>query len=305
MSKSALHSIWVIGSINTDMVVKANSLPRPGQTIIGGEFFMNSGGKGANQAVAAARLGAEVSLLGCLGQDIFGDEAITQLKSEKINCSFVSRSENLPSGVALINVDSTGENQITVAPGANYSVGEQQVDLAFNSIEIGSLILLQLEIPLATVSHTIDLAQKHNCRVILDPAPAQSLSKQMLQDLYLITPNESEAEILTGIKIDSPESAESAAKHLLKMGVINVAITIGSKGVFLANSEGYEIIPAPAVTAIDTTAAGDCFNGSLAAALANGRSLRDSIVFACRAASIAVTRIGAQNSMPFQQDLAP
>lgn len=287
------------------MVVKANSLPHPGQTIIGGKFFMNSGGKGANQAVAAARLGAKVSLLGCLGRDIFGDDAITQLENEKINCSFVNRSESLPSGVALINVDSSGENQITVAPGANYSVGEQQVDLAFNSIESGSLILLQLEIPLATVSHTINLARTHDCRVILDPAPAQNLSKQMLQDLYLITPNESEAETLTGIKIDSPESVESAAKHLLKMGVLNVAITIGSKGVFLANSEGCEIIPAPAVTAIDTTAAGDCFNGSLAVALANGRSLRDSIVFACRAASIAVTRIGAQNSMPFQQDLAP
>ncbi|MFT6293897.1 MAG: ribokinase [Glaciecola sp.] len=305
MYKSALRPIWVVGSINTDMVVKANSLPHPGQTVLGGEFFMNSGGKGANQAVAAARLGGQVSLLGCLGRDVFGDKAIARLESEKVNCSFVSRSENLASGVAIISVDSTGENQISVAPGANQSVSKRQVDLAFNSILSGSLILLQLEIPLATVGHAIDLARANKCSVILDPAPAQRLSEQILQGLYLLTPNESEAQTLTGIKVNSVDSAESAAKYLLRMGVLNVALTMGSEGVLLASSEGCEVIPATAVQAIDTTAAGDCFNGSLASALARRETLRDAVIFACRAASFAVTRMGAQDAMPKQHELKP
>jgi len=298
-----LHPIWVIGSINTDMVVKAKALPRPGQTLIGGEFLMNSGGKGANQAVAAARLGAQVSLLGCLGQDIFGSEAITRLEQEKVDCSLVSRSKTQPSGVALISVDCTGENQITVAPGANHCVSEQQVELAFDAMVSDSLILLQLEIPLLSVAHAVDLARAHNCRAILDPAPAQSLSEQILQNLYLITPNESEAETLTGIKVDSPESAEEAANFLLKAGVLNVALTMGCKGVLLASSEGCEVIPATTVKAIDTTAAGDCFNGSLAFALASEETLREAVIFAARVASVSVTRIGAQDSMPFQNEL--
>jgi ribokinase len=298
-----LHPIWVIGSINTDMVVKSKALPRPGQTLIGGEFLMNSGGKGANQAVAAARLGAQVSLLGCLGQDIFGSEAITRLEQEKVDCSLVSRSKTQPSGVALISVDCTGENQITVAPGANHCVSEQQVELAFDAMVSDSLILLQLEIPLLSVAHAVDLARAHNCRAILDPAPAQSLSEQILQNLYLITPNESEAETLTGIKVDSPESAEEAANFLLKAGVLNVALTMGCKGVLLASSEGCEVIPATTVKAIDTTAAGDCFNGSLAFALASEETLREAVIFAARVASVSVTRIGAQDSMPFQNEL--
>ena len=298
-----MHPIWVIGSINTDMVVKAKALPRPGQTLIGGEFLMNSGGKGANQAVAAARLGAQVSLLGCLGQDVFGDEAIARLEKEKVDCSLVSRSKTQPSGVALISVDCTGENQITVAPGANRCVSEQQVELAFDAMVSDSLILLQLEIPLLSVAHAVDLARAHNCRAILDPAPAQSLPEQILQNLYLITPNESEAETLTGIKVDSPKSAENAANLLLKAGVLNVALTMGCKGVLLANSEGCEVIPATTVKAIDTTAAGDCFNGSLAVALASKETLREAVIFAARVASVSVTRIGAQDSMPRQNEL--
>ena len=264
---------------------------------------MNSGGKGANQAVAAARLGGRVSLLGCLGRDVFGDEAVARLESEKVDCRFISRSENFPSGVAIISVDSTGENQITLAPGANQSVSEQQVDLAFNSILSGSLILLQLEIPLATVGHTVALARTNKCGVILDPAPAQTLSEQILRGLYLLTPNESEAQTLTGIKVDSVGTAETAAKFLLRMGVLNVALTMGSKGVLLASGEGCEMIPAAAVQAIDTTAAGDCFNGSLASALASKETLREAVIFACRAASFAVTRMGAQDSMPKHHQL--
>ncbi|MFT6058481.1 MAG: ribokinase [Pseudohongiellaceae bacterium] len=285
------------------MVVKAKTLPRPGQTLVGGKFLMNSGGKGANQAVAAARLGAQVSLLGCIGQDNFGDDAITRLEQEKVDCSLVSRSKTQPSGVALISVDCAGENQITVAPGANQCVSEQQVELAFDAMVSDSLILLQLEIPLPAVARAVDLARAHNCRAIIDPAPAQSLSEQILQNLYLITPNESEAETLTGIKVDSPESAENAADFLLKAGVLNVALTMGCKGVLLANSEGCEVIPATTVKAIDTTAAGDCFNGSLAVALASKETLREAVIFAARAASISVTRIGAQDSMPLQHEL--
>lgn len=264
---------------------------------------MNSGGKGANQAVAAARLGAQVSLLGGLGQDLFGDDALAKLENENIACEYVSRSDSEPSGVALISVDSAGENQITVAPGANHCVTEQQVDFAFNSIASGSFILLQLEIPLPAVFRAIQLARAHSCNVILDPAPAQKLSKKMLQGVYLLTPNATEAETLTGIKIDSAESATSAAKLLLERGVQNIALTMGGQGVLLANSEGYKIIPAPTVTPVDTTAAGDCFNGALAAALAKQESLTDAIIFACRAASISVTRMGAQDSMPKLHEL--
>lgn len=298
-----MHPILVIGSINTDMVVKAKALPGPGQTLIGGEFLMNSGGKGANQAVAAARLGAQVSLLGCLGQDVFGDDAITRLEKEKVDCSLVRRSKTQPSGVALISVDCTGENQITVAPGANRCVSVQQVELAFDAMVSDSLILLQLEIPLSVAAHAVDLACEHNCRAILDPAPAQSLSEQILQNLYLITPNESEAETLTGIKVNSPETAKEAATFLLKAGVLNVALTMGCKGVLLANREGCEVIPATTVKATDTTAAGDCFNGSLAVALASKETLRDAVIFAARMAAISVTRIGAQDSMPLQNEL--
>lgn len=295
--------IYVIGSINTDMIVKADKLPSPGQTVMGGDFLMTAGGKGGNQAVAAARHGALVSMVANLGEDIFGDQAVSRLQSEGIDCTHVGRDANHPSGVALISVDASGENHIVVAPGANSTVTEQQVEAALASIPAGSIVLLQLEIPLATVSHAIALANEKSCRVMLDPAPAQALPEEMLQGLYLLTPNETEAEILTGMAVDDPDSATQAAERLLEAGAQNVAVTLGARGVLLANDQGSELIAAPSVKALDTTAAGDCFNGSVAVALAGGNDLRDAMAFACKAASISVTRMGAQDSMPHSHEI--
>lgn len=307
MGTSTQCRITVIGSINTDMVVKTPRLPEPGQTVIGGEFFMTAGGKGANQAVAAARLGrnmdAKVAMVGKVGADVFGDSAIARLESEGIDTGFVSRDGERPSGVALISVDDSGENHIVVAPGANDTVGGDLVERAFANVPDASLVLLQLEIPLAAVEKAVMLALKKGCRVILDPAPARELPVSLVGGAYLLTPNETEAEILTGIEVGDEYSAREAAEKLLAGGVANVAITLGAQGVLLANDEDEQLIPAPEVNAVDTTAAGDCFNGALAVALAGGRSLEDSVKFACKAASIAVTRLGAQDAMPYAHEL--
>lgn len=296
-------TIAVIGSINTDMVVKTPALPTRGETVIGGDFFMSAGGKGANQAVAAARLGANVSMVANLGTDMFGDSAIKRLNAEGIDCSCITRDGNQSSGVALISVDEKGENHIVVAPGSNGTLSNEQIEQAFNSIPDNSLVLLQLEIPIEAVARAVELANEKHCQVVLDPAPAQELPDAVYAGTYLFTPNETEAEILTGISVQDEESANSAAEKLVAKGIDNVAITLGAKGVLLLNKEGREFIPAVPVDAIDTTAAGDCFNGSLAAALASGKTLKESLAFACKAAAIAVTRLGAQDSMPHAHEL--
>lgn len=298
MNDEAVSEICVIGSINTDMVITANSLPTSGKTVLGGDFHMNSGGKGANQAVAVARHGAHVSMIASLGEDLFGDVAIARLQAESIDCSYVSRDSQQTSGVALICVDANGENQIVVAPGANSSLSTNHVSIALSALPSASLVLLQLEIPLTTVKHAIALAKEKKCRVILDPAPAQELPPEVLHELFIITPNESEAEILTGITISNTSTAKQAVDALLKTGVLNVALTLGSEGVLLGNAHSIELITAPRVSAVDSTAAGDCFNGALAVALSRGSSLVDAAAFACRAASISVTRRGAQDAMP-------
>jgi len=264
---------------------------------------MSAGGKGGNQAVASARLGATVSMVANLGSDLFGDAAISKLKAEGIDCAFVSRDEHHPSGVALICVDEAGENHIVVAPGANHTLLDMHVDAAFEVIEDSSLVLLQLEIPMDTVAKAVALSKQKNCRIILDPAPAQELPASIIADVYLLTPNETEAELLTGIRVFDEGSAQEAANKLLAAGAENVAITLGSQGVLLSNAEGYQLIPTPKVDAADTTAAGDCFNGSLAAALAAGNSLVESVEFAYRSAAISVTRLGAQDSMPYGHEI--
>lgn len=296
-------AIWVIGSINTDMVVKADKLPRPGETVLGGEFLMSPGGKGANQAVAAARLGSTVALVGCVGHDMFGDKALAGLKAEHIDCSHVYQVDSSASGVALISVDERGENHIVVAPGANRSLSPQHVEQSFNQIPDNALIMLQLEIPLETVSHALTLAGQKKCRVILDPAPAKKMPDTMFRDLFLITPNQSEAAMLTGIDIDNSNAAKTAARQLLEMGANNVALTLGGQGAILASAQGIEHIDAPTVNALDSTAAGDCFNGALATALIKGAALSEAIEYACHAASIAVTRLGAQDAMPREHEL--
>ncbi len=296
--------IYVIGSINTDMVAMTDHLPTPGETVMGGEFMMTAGGKGANQAVAAARLDGDVTMVGRLGADIFGDQSVARLKAEKINCDFISRDSAAASGVALISVDGEGENHIVVAPGANNTLHIDTIDTALSSLPENAIVLMQLEIPIETVAHVISFAKDSNRKVILDPAPARELPENFLDGLFLITPNETEATHLSGIEVIDQNSAKAAAKKLLQTGVKNVAITMGTDGVLLASGDdNLQLIASPTVNAVDTTAAGDCFNGALSVALANGLELEEGINKACHAASISVTRKGAQDSMPFSNEV--
>jgi len=295
--------ILVVGSSNTDMVIKTNNFPAPGETILGGRFLMNPGGKGANQAVAAARLGGVVTFVGKIGDDIFGKQAVQQLEDEGINVDFVAVDAENPSGVAMITVDRHAENSIVVAPGSNGTLSPTDFDKAIIELQNSDFVLMQLEIPIATVEYIARKAAQIQKKVILNPAPAALLSGELLRNLYLITPNETEAELLTGIKVTDQESALKAATQLHQKGVEVVIITLGAAGAFLLEDGKSEIIKAQKVEAVDTTAAGDTFNGALVVALSEGKSIRESIAFANRAAAISVTRIGAQSSVPYRKEI--
>ncbi|GAB4027797.1 ribokinase [Spirosoma koreense] len=297
------NQILVIGSSNTDMVVKTDKLPAPGETVLGGTFLMNPGGKGANQAVAAARLGGQVTFVAKVGDDIFGQQAVEGFRREGIDTANIVMDTDHPSGVALINVDASGENCITVAPGANAHLKPAETEAALQAGGPGALVLLQLEIPLPTVEYVARQAAARGLRVILNPAPAQSLPAALLPHLFLITPNETEAELLTGIRVADLATAEQAAQKLYTAGVTNVVITLGSKGAYLYTETHKQLITTSAVKAIDSTAAGDCFNGALAVALAEEKSLVEAVAFACKAASVSVTRMGAQASMPTRAEI--
>lgn len=298
-----MTKIYVIGSSNTDMVVKAKSLPQPGQTVLGGEFFMNPGGKGANQAVAAARLGGAVVLVANVGNDVFGEQALQHFQEENIDCTYVTKDPKNPSGVALISVDEQAENHIVVAPGANEHLTKSHTDAVFDRIPADAIVLIQLEIPMETVAHVIAKAREKGIRAIVNPAPAASLPEASLKSLFLLTPNESEAALLTGIPVTGEQSAKEAAKKLLEMGVENVIVTMGSKGALWVDNHGANYLSVPPVKAVDTTAAGDCFNGALAVGLARKMTIKEAADFACQAAAISVTRFGAQASMPYLREL--
>lgn len=298
-----MANILVIGSSNTDMVVKTSQFPQAGETILGGDFFMFPGGKGANQAVAAARLGAHVTLVAKVGQDIFGQQAKAGFEKENIDTSFVFTDSEVASGVALITVNEAGENSIVVASGANNQLSIDNIDHAHIALEAADMMLIQLETPLSTVAYAIEKGAKMGKKVILNPAPAQLLSENIYKNLFLLTPNETETELLTGIKVKDLNSASTAANVFLQKGLANVIITMGAQGAFFKNKTDEYLIPAPKVKAVDTTAAGDVFNGALAVALSEGQSWRTGIGFACKAASIAVTRMGAQASAPYRTEL--
>lgn len=298
-----MNKIIVVGSSNTDMVVKAQKLPAPGETVLGGQFLMNAGGKGANQAVAAARLGGKTVFVCKVGNDIFGDQALKQFDNEGIDTSFIFTDPELPSGVALINVDAKGENSITVASGANASLSIEEINKASLVFQSGDILLAQLETPIETVAHAIETAANYGLKTILNPAPAAELPEEIFRNLFAITPNETEAEILTGVKVIDEDSAHSAADILITKGVKNVIITLGSKGAFLKSDSFEGMIATEKVSAMDTTAAGDCFNGALSVAILEGKTMEDAVAFACKAASISVTRMGAQASMPYRNEL--
>ena len=298
-----MKRILVIGSSNTDMVIKTEKLPSPGETVLGGTFFMNPGGKGANQAVAAARLGGKVTFVTKVGNDLFGNQTIGVLKKEGIDTRNVVKDKDLPSGVALITVNVSGENNIVVAPGSNGNLLAE--DIPANHFTPGSfkILLLQLEIPIMTVEYAALTAAENGIKVILNPAPAQKLHDYLLKHTWLITPDETEAGILTGIKVHNESSADNAATAFQKKGVKNVIITMGEKGAYVKSEEFTGMIPGIKVNAVDTTAAGDVFNGALAVALAEGAGMKDAVVFANKAAAISVTRLGAQASTPYRNEI--
>ncbi len=276
----------------------------PGETVLGRDFLMNAGGKGANQAVAAARLGGNVVFVAKVGDDIFGKQALSQFVKEKINIQYVTTDPHHPSGVALINVDANGENCISVAAGANGFLSETDISPVFEEMTSNDILLLQLEIPLSTVVYAIQKAHEKGVRIILNPAPmTATLSHKILECLYLITPNETEAQLLTGIEVNDEVSAKAACQQLVVKGIANVIVTLGAKGAYLQTQSYVKQLPAPIVKAVDTTAAGDCFNGALVVAIAEGKSLEEAAIFATKAASISVTRMGAQASMPYRQEL--
>ncbi|MDL2304847.1 ribokinase [Bacteroides sp. OttesenSCG-928-D19] len=295
--------IVVIGSCNTDMVVKANRLPVPGETILGGTFYMNPGGKGANQAIAASRLGADVTFVSKVGYDLFGLQALEIYKSEKIDTRFVFTDQTKPSGVALISVDGFGENCIIVASGANLSLSPEDIDKAKDRILEADIVLMQLEVPLETVEYATQLAYEYGKKVILNPAPASSLSNQFLDKVYAILPNRIETEMLSGIKVTDEKSAYRAAQVISDKGVENVVITLGKEGAYVKEKNNFVMTPARKVEAIDTTGAGDVFCGAVSVYLSEGHSLIESATFANAAAAIAITRIGAQSAIPYRQEV--
>ncbi|HEY4935111.1 MAG TPA: ribokinase [Puia sp.] len=295
--------ITVVGSSNTDMVIKADHLPGPGETILGGTFFMNPGGKGANQAVAAARLGGDVSFICKTGDDIFGRQSLQLFTEEGINTSFLISDSSHPSGVALITVDKNAENCIVVASGANAALNPSDLIKAREMIIQSSMILMQLEIPLDTVGYVAAIAFEKNIPVVLNPAPACMLPDSLLSHISILTPNKTEAEMLTGIKVHNIESAKEAAQKIRDRGVKTVIITLGSKGAIVLHDNVFSHIPSCPVTALDTTAAGDTFNGALVVALSEGKDILEATAYACKAAAISVTRIGAQASIPYKREV--
>lgn len=298
-----MPKIIVIGSSNTDMVVKTKKFPVPGETILGGEFFMFPGGKGANQAVAAARMGGDIVFICKTGNDIFGRRAIEEFNKEGINTQYISTDFEKASGTALILVDEKGENEIVVASGANETLSEKNIETAEKEIALADVVLAQLEIPVAAVLYAAKKAAMHATKFILNPAPAQQLPEELFTYLHLITPNETEAELLTGIKVEDITTASKAASVFLEKGVQHVIITLGAQGAFFKSKNQEILVKAPTVQAVDTTAAGDVFNGVLAVEITAGKDWEPAIRTACNAAAISVTRMGAQASMPYRKEL--
>jgi ribokinase len=295
--------IVVVGSCNADMVIKAPRLPRPGETVTNGAFFRARGGKGANQAVAAARAGGRVVMIASVGLDTLGDDAIAGLEEEGIDTTHVQRSATMPSGVALIMVDAAAQNAIAVAEGANALLSARDVRACETLIGSADVLVAQLEVPLDAVTEAVGIAHERGRRVILNPAPACRLSDELLARVSVLTPNASETEMLTGISPEDDSALDRAATALLARGVGASLITLGAAGVLVATRDHRERIAAWPVAAEDTTAAGDVFSGVLAVALAEGQPLLDAARFANAAAAISVTRRGAQPSAPRRHEI--
>lgn len=295
--------IVVVGSSNTDMIIKVPHVPVPGETIIGGKFSIAAGGKGANQAVAAARAGGDVTFIARIGDDMFGQQAKDGFVKDNINVDHVLSDKDAPSGVALIFVGEDGQNSIAVASGANANLLPSDVQAASDAISTSDILIMQLETPLETVQKAVSIASDNGVKVILNPAPAQALSDDILRHVSILTPNESETELLTGLKVASEKDVAAAADALMAKGIETVIVTMGPKGAFVATADSKELVSGFSVKAVDATAAGDVFNGTLAVAIAEGKPLRKAVSFANAAAALSVTKLGAQPSAPTREEI--
>ena len=294
--------IVVVGSANTDFVLTVPTLPSHGETVLGDQFRVVRGGKGANQAVAAARLGAEVTLVARLGTDRFGDEALAAYRQEGIHTEFIVQDPDIYSGVALIMVNENGENLIGVGPGANSHLSVENVQAAEAAIQEADCVLVQLEVPLGVVQAAVEIARRNNVKVILNPAPARKLHREILEAVDYLTPNEIEAAILAG-QNPSEMGPDSLPELASILGVPNLVVTLGSKGACILQNGQMELVPPFSITPVDTTASGDAFNGALAVALARGDDLPQAVRYANAAGAITATRLGAQPSLPTEEEL--
>ncbi|NOX63919.1 MAG: ribokinase [Chloroflexi bacterium] len=295
--------ITVIGSLNMDLVARSPRIPTPGETIIGREFRTAPGGKGANQAVAAARLGGRVSMVGCVGQDAFGDALLENLSANRVDHRFVRRADAAATGVAIIVVDDSGENSIVVLSGANNQLSPQDVETAESLIAQSEVLLLQLESPLESVIRAAQLGRKHGVTVILNPAPARALPVELFKLVDILIPNETETAMLTGMTPTTESEWEEAARALRDLGVGAVIVTLGKRGALISRPGDVRRAPAFEVTPVDTTAAGDAFVGGFAVALAEGETFAEAVRWGSAAGALATTRFGAQPSLPTRSEL--
>lgn len=297
-----MKKICVIGSLNMDLVVNVDEMPKKGQTLIGSAFKEVPGGKGANQAVAMARLGADIRMIGKVGKDSFGETLINQLKSDKVNTKYIHR-EDCASGVAMITVDKNAENSIVVAPGANFKVLEKDIDKCIEAIDESDIVVLQLETPINTIKYALQKSKELGKYTILNPAPAVKLEDSIIENVDLLTPNETELEILSGVKIESEDDIKKAADVLIEKGVKELIVTLGSKGSLYINKDNTKLKKSYKVEAIDTTAAGDSYTGALAVAFAQDKNIDEAMDFASKVGALAVTKEGAQSSLPTMEDV--
>ena len=297
-----MKNICVIGSLNMDLVVNVDTMPKPGQTIIGSNFKEVPGGKGANQAVAMARLNGNVSMIGKGGEDGFGQTLINSLKNDKVDTTYIQTSKGA-TGVALITVDKNAQNSIVVSPGANFEVKEDDIDNNIEAIKNSDIVVLQLETPLNTIKYALNKAKELNKYTILNPAPAVKLDDEIIKNVDLLTPNETELEIISGVSIETEEDIQKAAQIMIEKGVKELIVTLGSKGSLYINKEKSMFKKAYKVEAVDTTAAGDSYTGALAVALSQDKNIEDALDFASKVGALSVLKEGAQSSLPTLEDV--
>lgn len=297
-----MKNICVIGSLNMDLVVNVDTMPKPGQTIIGSNFKEVPGGKGANQAVAMARLNGNVSMIGKVGEDGFGQTLINSLKNDKVDTTYIQTSKGA-TGVALITVDKNAQNSIVVSPGTNFEVKEDDIDNNIEAIKNSDIVVLQLETPLNTIKYALNKAKELNKYTILNPAPAVKLDDEIIKNVDLLTPNETELEIISGVSIETEEDIQKAAQIMIEKGVKELIVTLGSKGSLYINKEKSMFKKAYKVEAVDTTAAGDSYTGALAVALSQDKNIEDAMDFASKVGALSVLKEGAQSSLPTLEDV--